>query len=252
VLATGVVVACSDSLSSTATEQTWGFVTLDAKKTAAGAYQMSPQAMFFKGRLAALPNAGLVLDSCIDGPYDASGNSLNGVTYLDAGTIVNTAVSGRQDTLQRVATTTSITYEKNGIPFRPGDSIVVTIPGATGGYPAAEIRAKTAEAFTINDIPTPTGSEAIQLRWTAGEDLASAMILELRYSGTNNLPRELLCSYADDGVDSIPFRQHQPWSAATSTARTVVATRLRTNFKVVGDGLLEVISTFAVPTPAVP
>jgi hypothetical protein len=252
VLATAAVVACSDSLSSSVTEQTWGFVTLDAKKTASGVYQTSPQALFFKGRLAALPNASLVLDSCVDTPFDGSGNNLTGVTYLDAGALVSTAVSGRQDTLQRIATTTSITYEKNGIPFRPGDTIVVTVPGATGGYPAAEIRAKTAEAFTINDIPTPSGTEAIQLRWTAGQDLASAMILELRYTSATNVPRELLCSYADDGVDSIPFRQHQTWSIGTSSARTVVATRLRTNFKVVGDGLLEVISTFAVPTPTVP
>jgi hypothetical protein len=179
------------------------------------------------------------------------------VTFLDAGTPVTTLIGTRLDTLPRVTGTTSTLYVKpNGetIPYTPGDSMVVTIPGAVGGYPAATIRAKTAEAFNADTIPVPAGSEAIQLRWDRGHDLGSAMIVELRYNptGGSQPTRELLCSYTDDGVDSIPFRQHQPWSSGTASAREVVFTRLRTNFINVSNGLLEVISTFQRPTPTVP
>ena len=117
------------------------------------------------------------------------------------------------------------------------------------------IRAKTAEAFTFpTDIPIPAGTEAIQLQWTAPQDPRSAMVVSLRYASSQNpgiLSRNVLCTFMDDGVDSIPFRWHQNWSTSTGV-RAVVATRLRTNYVGVGEANLGVISTYQVPTPPNP
>jgi hypothetical protein len=63
--------------------------------------------------------------------------------------------------------------------------------------------------------------------------------------------RNVLCTFVDDGVDSIPFRWHQNWSTS-SGVRSVVATRLRTNYVAAGEGNLGVISTYQVPTPRDP
>ena len=43
------------------------------------------------------------------------------------------------------------------------------------------------------------------------------MVVSLRYATTQNptvLTRNVLCTFIDDGVDSIPFRWHQNWSSS--------------------------------------
>ena len=259
VLATSLIVACESDLGTGLSEQDWGFLFLNAAKNASGQYVTSPEAIFFQGRLNSVPNSGLTIDSCNDGLFSGSGNNLTNVTYLDAGVPVTAKIGSRNpDELPRNAGVGEITYELPSgqtIPYTPGDSVVLTVPGAVGGFPGSTIRAKTAEAFTIDPINVPSGSEAIQLRWTPSQDPRSALILELRYHPTGGATptRELLCSFADDGIDSIPFTQHQPWSAGASSARQIIATRLRTSYiNTSTGGLLGVISTFPVPTPTIP
>jgi hypothetical protein len=257
-LAASLVVACEGDFSTGLGEQDFGFLFLDAKKTAAGQFVTAPEAIFFRGRLNSVPNASLTTDSCNDGLFTGGGNELENITYLDAGVPVTAQIGSRTDELPRNASLTEITYELPSgqtIPYTPGDSIVLTVPGAVGGFEALTIRGKTAESFTMDPVTVPSGSEAIQLRWTASQNPGSALILELRYHPTGGATptRELLCSFADDGIDSIPFIDHAPWSAGTASAREVVATRLRTSYlNTASGGLLGIISTFPVPTPAAP
>jgi hypothetical protein len=259
VLAASFVVACEGDLGTGLNEQDWGFLFLNAAKNTSGQYVTAPEAIFFRGALNSVPNASITTDSCNDGLYTGSGNTLTNVTFLDAGVPVTTTIGTRSpDELPRNASVGEITYELPSgqtIPYTPGDSVLLTVPGAVGGFAASTIRAKTAEAFTIDPVDVPSGGEAIQLRWTPSQDPRSALILELRYNPTGgaNPTRELLCAFADDGIDSISFNKHQPWSAGASSARQVVATRLRTSYTNTSSGaLLGVISTFAVPTPPVP
>jgi hypothetical protein len=255
VAATAIIVACDNSLEGIDTQGTWGFVTLGASKNAAGAHFAKAEGLFFMGNLSAVPNADFTSDSCADVPF-SEGNSLSGVTYLDAGTSVNAILGGIERTLDRTTTTGGISYvSASPLPYTPGDSIVINVQGVAGGFPAGTIRAKTAEAFQFpTDIPVPAGSEAIQLTWTAPQDVRSAMVVSLRYATSQNpgvATRNVLCTFVDDGVDSIPFRFHQNWSASEGV-RSVVATRLRTNYVAAGDGNLGVVSTYQVPTPPNP
>jgi hypothetical protein len=253
VMATTLVVACDNALEDLSSQGTWGFVTVSAQKSEAGAHFANTEGLFFKGNLAAVPNADFAADTCADVPF-SEGNSLVGVTYLDAGPTVATTLGGVAGTLNRETTNEGLAYHFAGgaVPFTPGDSIVVTTSGVSGGYPAGTIRAKTAEAFAFpTDIPIPAGTEAIQLTWTAPQDTRSSLVVSLRYATTQNpaqLSRNVLCTFIDDGVDSIPFRWHQNWSTS-SGLRAVVATRLRTNYVTAGEGNLGVISTYQVPTP---
>jgi hypothetical protein len=152
--------------------------------------------------------------------------------------------------------TASTTYKRSAgdeIPFTPGDSVVVAVPGAVGGYPAANIRAKTAEAFSAEDVVMPTGTNALQLRWTRASNATDvAMIVSLRFSppgASGTLTRQVICSFEDDGIDSIPFRQYEPWSTNNGQIDDIVLTRLRTAFSTASDALLEVISTYVYPPP---
>jgi len=253
-LAAAFVVACEDSLSVDIPDDTWGFVELPTSSAGASAYQTLAEAYFFRGRLGGVPNSDLVFDSCNTVAYSVGGE-LGGVTYIDAGAEVALTLGATAASLERRVSQTRTFYEPSAgaIPFTPGDSVSVTVPGAVGGFPQASVSAKTAEPFTINEITIPGGTQPIQLQWTPASDGNSAMIVALRFAGTGSATqnRQVLCPFVDDGVDSIPFRFYEEW--ATSSAQSVVATRLRTRYTVApGNAILGVVSTFQVPTPNTP
>jgi hypothetical protein len=255
VMATAFIVACDNALEGISSQGTWGFVTVAATKNTTGAHFANAEGLFFSGNLAAVPNADFTSDTCADGIL-SEGNNLSGVTYLDAGPTVSATVGGVARTLDRQTNSNGIVYHPaTPFSYNPGDSIVVTVPGVSGGFPGGTIRGKTAEPFSFpTDIPIPPGTSAIQLQWTAPSDPRSAMIVSLRYATAANpsvVTRNILCTFVDDGVDSIPFRWHQNWSTSTGV-RSVVATRLRTNYVGTGDANLGVISTYQVPTPPNP
>ncbi len=256
VMATAFIVACDTALQAINQDFTWGFVTVSAQKSATGAHFANAEGLFFSGNLSAVPNADLTLaDTCGDGVL-SEGNNLIGVTYLDAGLNVPATIGGVTTTLDRVTTATGIAYRAASPPaFTPGDSIVLNTTGVPGGFPAGSIRAKTAEAFSLfpAEIPVPAGTEDIQLTWTAPLAPRSAMVVSLRYATATTptvLSRHVFCNFIDDGEGSIPFRWYQTWSV--SSMRSVVATRLRTNYVAAGDANLGVISTYQVPTPPRP
>lgn len=256
VMATAFIAACDNALEGINQQGIWGFVTVSAMKDAGGSHFADAEGLFFRGNLAAVPNADYTTaDTCADLPF-SEGNNLVGVTYLDAGQSVSATFGGVAGTLERTTTTQGLAYlPPDPISFTPGDSIVVGVQGVPGGFPAGSIRAKTAEAFTFpTDLDIPAGSDAIQLAWTPPQAPASAMVVSLRYATStapNTLTRNVLCTFIDDGVDSIPFRWHQNWSTS-SGLRAVVATRLRTHYVAAGDANLGVVSTYQVPTPPKP
>ena len=256
VMATAFIAACDNALEGINQQGTWGFVTVSAMKDASGSHFADAEGLFFRGNLRAVPNADYTTaDTCADAPF-SEGNNLLGVTFLDAGQSVSATLGGVANTLDRTTTAEGLAYlPPSPITFTPGDSIVVDVPGVPGGYPAGSIRAKTAEAFTFpTELDVPAGTEAIQLTWTPPEGPSSAMVVSLRYATATDpsiLSRNVLCTFIDDGVDSIPFRWHQNWSSS-SGLRAVVATRLRTHYVAAGDANLGVVSTYQVPTPPKP
>lgn len=253
--ATAFVAACDTSLEGFNQEQTWGFVTLAANKSSTGAHFADAEGLFFKGNLASVPNAEFTTaDTCTDALL-SEGNNLGGVTYLDAGPTVATTIGGAAGTLDRTTTSSGIAYlPPSPIAYTPGDSIFINVTGAAGGFPAGSIRAKTAEAFTISDVEVPAGTDSIPITWTPSEDPRSRLVVSLRYATSTSptvLSRNVVCTFTDDGVGSIPFRHHERWSTSTGVTG-VVATRLRTSYVVAGEGNLGVISTYQVPTPPHP
>ena len=242
--------ACESTLSVPQNEMTWGFVQTSALAVTGGTYSTSPFGQFFKGSLTSIPDARVKPDTCLSLANTTPG-PLN-VTFLDAGASITTQFGARTDTIPRVSTTARTTYELSAPkPYQPGDSLIVKIPGAAGGFPAAEIRAKTAERLTIDSLSIKPQPAAAQLRWGASSDANSALLVEFRYSssGGTTFNQLIRCAFVDDGSDSVRYEVLQPWIAANVAARNVTYTRLRTSIGQIVGGFLEVISTFQVPTP---
>jgi hypothetical protein len=242
--------ACESTLSIEQNQLTWGFIQTGALSTTGTEYVTTPEGQFFVGSLGSIPDARVRPDSCVELPIVGQ-NPLQ-VTFLDAGSSITAQYGTRVDTLPRVSGASRTTYSRSTpISFRPGDSLIVRIPGAAGGFPAAEIRAKTAEAFTFDSLIIRPSPAAVQLRWTPSTDANSAFLAEFRYSSTGGTTFNQLirCAFIDDGADSVAFRVMQPWVGQNAASRSAQYTRLRTNIVQIVDGFLEVISTFAVPTP---
>ncbi|MGQ0643589.1 MAG: hypothetical protein ACT4P6_22815 [Gemmatimonadaceae bacterium] len=248
-----IVASCESTLSVQGNDLTWGFLQTGALAATGTGYVTAPTGQFFVGNLGSIPDARVKPDTCLE--LVITNASPLQVTFLDAGSLITTQFGTKVDTLPRVSSSTRTTYERSTpISFRPGDSLVVRIPGANGGFPAAEIRAKTAEAFTFDSLIIRPSPAAVQLRWTPSTDVNSAFIAEFRYSSTGGTTFNQLirCTFVDDGVDSVAFRVLQPWVGQGTSSRNATYTRLRTNIVSIVDGFLEVISTFAVPTPRAP
>lgn len=254
-VATLATASCDTSLSFRPNELLWGFVTVSALQDGGGALRTAPTAVFFRGEVTSIPNSGLRPDSCFPAnTYVPPVNDFGGVLYLDAGPSVSVKIGATTNDIPRVSGGGTTTYKLGAgstVAYGSGDSVVVQIPGATGGYPAAQIRGKLAEAFTLDPI-APTTSAPLQLKWTPPSDTGSSLVLSLQYApagGSGQITREIRCAFKDDGDASIVVAQHRPWSDSTNLLRQVVATRLRTVLLNVGDGGLQLISTFSRPTP---
>jgi hypothetical protein len=242
--------ACDGTLNVSGNNLTWGFIQTGAIAATGTGYVTAPEGQFFVGALGSIPDARVRPDSCIELPIVAQ-NPLQ-VTFLDAGSSITAQYGTRTDTLPRVSSASRTTYSRGApITFSPGDSLIVRIPGASGGFPAAEIRAKTSEAFTFDSLIIRPSPAAVQLRWTPANDGNSAFLAEFRYSSTGGTTFNQLirCAFIDDGADSIAFRVMQPWVGQNANSRNAQYTRLRTNIVQIVGGFLEVISTFTVPTP---
>lgn len=253
VAAVAVVTACDTTGSFSPSQQRWGFIYLSALRTNAGDDVIAPNAQFFRGSVTSVPDARLRTDSCFAvGDYvPPSSGGITGVTNLDAGPSISAKIGGTTTEIPRISGSGGTSYALTGstISYHPGDSAIITVPGVAGGFPGAEIRSRTSEAFTIAAI-TPS-TTTIPLTWSAAADNNSALLVSLQYmpSGAGARTQEIRCAFTDDGVDSIPLRQHQAWSATTNVSRAVVDTRLRTAIQQIDGGVMEVISTYQLPTP---
>lgn len=248
-----VTVACLDATNPASVP--YGFVTLVAQQSASG-YTASPVGTFFSASGLGVPTAISPWDSCRLQTYSRATVGLGDVyPNMGAGAAIQLKVSGRTDSIFPGTVGSQVQYRLRtaSIPYVPGDSVSVVIPGEVNGYPAITFRAKTAEALTVTDFGTPTAGPRLDLRWHPGQDLNSTVSFAFRYGALNadTLNTQVYCQFRDDGADSIPAKYMGVWAQAR--VRTWVASRVRTYVAPVArNGYFDFISTFDVPTPLSP
>lgn len=252
--ATIVVAACNSAMTELKSVP-YGFVTVSARKQGSS-YTASPVATFYDASGLSVPTATDPWDSCRVQSYSrAAGTSLGAVfPSMSAGSAIPFRLGTRTDSLFPVTVGPETQYRvrsASGVPYTPGDSISVTIPGAA--YPALSFKARTAEAFAVDSFGMPTVGQRIDLRWTKGADFNNTMVFAFRYAGVgaDTLNTQVYCQFKDDGADSIPARLVSAW--VSSPVRGWAAARVRTYVSAVSKGgYFDFISTFDVPTPVVP
>lgn len=248
-----VTVACVDATNPVAVP--YGFVTFVAQQSGSG-FTASPIGTFFSASGLGVPSAIAPWDSCRLQTYSRATVGLGEVyPNISAGTAIQLKVSGRTDSIFPASIGGEIQYQLRtaSIPYLPGDTVSVVIPGHADGFPAITFKAKSAEALAVTDFGTPSGTSRLDLRWNAGQDLNSTVAFSFRYGALNadTLNTQVYCQFRDDGADSIPSKYMGAWAQARM--KTWVATRVRTYVAPVArNGYFDFISTFDVPTPPSP
>lgn len=237
----------------------YGFLTFVAQKSAAG-HTASPTGTFYNASGLGVPSSTFPGDTCGVKTYTAAAPVGLGTVFpsMNAGSSIQLKLPARTDSLFPVVIGSETQYKLRtgtSIPYAPGDSVGVVIPGAGGdqGYPAISFRARTAEAFVVQDFGTPAVGSRIDVRWNAAPDNNSVMVFSFRYStpGASALNTQIYCQFRDDGADSIPTRYVGSW--VSSPQKEWVASRVRTFVAPVSrGGYFDFISTYDIPTPPSP
>jgi hypothetical protein len=178
---------------------------------------------------------------------------------ISAGDFLFTQVSGRTDTLFQSSGLGITAYQLltvNAVPFTPGDTLRVDVPGDAAGFPGTSLRLKTAEAFTHDPVGTGTEGQPLTITWTPASSPGSLMTFSLRLNstGTASIPdAQIYCVFNDDGSGEVSAALASVWRAALPESRSVKATRIRQT-EVVFDANTKVtlLSYFDRPLPPVP
>jgi hypothetical protein len=237
-----------------------GFLSQPTHSDGGTGYVMVPEATFYANvNLAAnVPPA----DSCFLAPIVPAGGQQTTLPTLDAGPVVFTRIGGREDSLRPAVGAGMITYRPASgvrIPFVPGDSIEVTVPGAAIGFPTAMMKTRTAEAFTHDPIVVPASASDITVSWTPAAPVSgSRMAVSLRYANaqsTGEVNEQIYCGFIDDGSGTVPAALTTGWINSLDGRRATRVTRFRAHEVIAGGGpntRFTYISTFTLPLPAIP
>jgi hypothetical protein len=251
------LVGCRDILK--AEKSNYVIINVETLKTGATTYGARPSGLFFNAAGIFLSSSFVSRDSCIIQrfPPDITNPNLD---YLDAGdgVLVKFERPQTQGTLLPHSQGTVESYvlpEGTSIPFVPGDTVKVEVPGNGETLEPVTIVARTAEVFTPGALTLPGSNQTdMPVSWTPGATAVpgSAMFYSLRYAApaTTTLNREIACFFVDDGSAAIPFEAL--FEFRESTVRNAKATRIRIVANRTGNTVTHLTSTFTADVPITP
>jgi hypothetical protein len=240
-----------------ATRERVAFVSAIALSTGGDTYATRPLAAFYRANGVAL-NLG-ELETCVGLPYSALPPTVANLPTLSAGQYLYTEVGGRRDTLFPGTAVGLRSYQLltvNAIPYIPGDTLKIEVPGDASGFPATTARVRTAEPFNFTVPTSTTEGEPMMLSWTPAPAPGSFMTVSMRLNntGTGNTPdAQIYCRFNDDGTGQVDATLTAVWRASAPESRSVVFSRVRfTTVEIDSRTRLSLISYFDRPTSPVP
>lgn len=260
----GVLAACNTDVTPPEA-RTFAYAEVQAvEDPETGEVSTRPFIALFKAANVSFPDSRAAGDQCglalVPDPDEVPDPNIpTAFSYLEAGSSVTLNVSGGGGprSLSRTAQSRqdgSVLFY--GLPLTSGGfasnaDVAFTVPGATGGFPAATIAGKTTVPFTLQTVPnTGTSGQTLPLRWTPPPTgHASAMLVELRYTGTvNSQPTSvgIYCSLVDDGSFDVPAALANEWFGSNATSHHVLFQRLLTTAKQETEFGSVVSSTYSV------
>lgn len=234
-----------------------------------GAVTTRPFIALFRASNVSFPDSRAAGDQCATltvpvNPPDP--NIPTAFNYIEGGTDVTLTLAGVPRALpktQQIRTDGTVLYygrpsEAGG--FSPNADMTFSVPGASGGFPAATITGHTTVPFTLQTIPDANATtQTLPLRWSAPPSgHGSAMLVELRYAGLVSgtpTPLAIYCSLIDDGSFDVPSSLAAGWYEADANSHHAIFQRLLTRAEQFNGYGAVVSSTYTVtkqtPPPTV-
>lgn len=160
-------------------------------------------------------------------PSDNAGETIS------AGSMVSFTVAGFSENAipNPLATFPIYTFPAGSyLDFTAGDSVLVSIPGATGGFEPMAIRSRLAEPFTANPLPEYVENQPMTVTWQPATEPGSVMVVSLRYNSTPGATQpdlEIACAFEDDGSGTISSTLANGWGAAQPGTQEFAFIRVR-------------------------
>lgn len=259
IVVAALTVAACDAITTGVQGNPVGVGNLSAR-TSGNGFTTAPTIAFYRVTGATFVTTTGLRDTCVLASYSATTpttpTAVNAPS-VSAGPFLTITVSGRTDTLRQTVGTTDVSYHSAlaaGIPFTPGDSMVVTVAGSQDGFPVSTFRGKTAEPFVLDPVVAPAAGNPIPVTWTRATDNNAGMFVTFRYAtGTaTTFNRQIACSFVDDGTGTVSASAAADWIGATM--RDVIAQRIRTIYAQIPVPLsyFNLVSSYHQPTPVSP
>ncbi len=234
-----------------------GFISATAYDGGGGAYALRFLGAFYKydGLSTGIPAA----ETCQGGSFSTQNTTVATLPTVSAGQQLVTRIGGRADTLFQSSGLGLTAYQLltvNSVPYTPGDTLTLEVPGEVGGFPGTTLKVRTAEAFTHDAVGTGSEGQPLTITWTPAPLPGSLMTFSLRFnsSGTASVPdAQIYCVFTDDGSGEVGTSFASIWRATLPESRSVRATRIRQT-EVVFDANTKVtlLSYFDRPLAPVP
>jgi hypothetical protein len=114
--------------------------------------------------------------------------------------------------------------------FVAGDSVLVSIPGAVGGYETVAFKARLAEPFTADALPTYVENTPMSISWQPATTPGSIMVFSLRYGSNASATEpnvEVACAFPDTGSALIPATFANVYGQAPAASQDHAFIRVR-------------------------
>lgn len=221
--------ACSDRFGP-AKEKT-GFISATAYDGGGSNFAMRFTGAFYRydGLSTGIPAA----ETCQGAPFTTTPVSVATLPSISAGQHLYTVIGGRRDTLYQASGLGILAYQLlsvSAVPYTPGDTLTIEVPGEVGGFPGTTLKVRTAEAFSHAPVGTGTDGQPLTITWTPAPSPGSLMLFSLRLnsSGTAATPdAQILCVFNDDGSGEVSASLANIWRSALPESRSTKATRIR-------------------------
>ncbi len=210
----------------------FGAISLRARSGPGSTALANSTAIFFEAYSAGVPDSKNQLNTCAFSTVDTTTQVVTGVTkagtavslLFGAGTSTTTVPLNYDSTFKRYASAATTTYKS-------GDSVRVSIPGETGGFPNSTIAVRLAEPLLPGVVTLPAAGQPMSITWNASADTTTAIIISLKYANpatSTYANQQILCALKDDGDQTIPAEAMAVVLASPAALRSLLLTRWRT------------------------
>lgn len=228
------VLALSACLQATEVTEDFRYASLTVRATGSGLgpYVATPTLTFFRSVEQNLPDSRTIADNCGVFPYTPD------VIFpgdLPGGAAVPLRIGSRDLGSLSVPAGVANVYTLNGgqsFTFEPGDTLVMSTPGVSNGFPAGEVAVRLAEPIDLGALgPVEVGAD-FPVSWSTEGDDNSGVIVALRHASgpaSDRPDRQLLCIVRDNGSYTVPGGLMGEFTSSPQEFRELSVLRWRTN-----------------------